>query len=85
VLSAGELLMILDLHRQGLSVSGIARRLDLDRKTLRKYLERGLEPPAYGRRAPRMSSHRQPTLPQARKNAIDIVSGIVEITDTVCA
>ena len=45
--------MILDLHRQGLSVSAIARRLDLDRKTVRKYIERGLEPPTYGPRAPR--------------------------------
>jgi transposase len=45
--------MILDLHRQGLSVSAIARRLDLDRKTVRKYIARGLEPPSYGPRAPR--------------------------------
>jgi transposase len=45
--------MILDLHRQGLSVSAIARRLDLDRKTVRKYIARGLEPPVYGPRAPR--------------------------------
>ena len=45
--------MILELHRQGLSVSAIARRLDLDRKTVRKYIARGLEPPAYGPRAPR--------------------------------
>jgi transposase len=45
--------MILELHRQGLSVSAIARQLDLDRKTVRKYIERGLEPPAYGPRKPR--------------------------------
>ena len=45
--------MILDLHRQGVSVSAIARRAGLDRKTVRKYLERGLEPPAYGPRPPR--------------------------------
>ena len=45
--------MILDLHRQGLSVSVIARRLSLDRKTVRKYIEQGLEPPTYGPRAPR--------------------------------
>ena len=53
VLTAGELFMILDLHRQGLSVSAIARRLDLDRKTVRKYISRGVEPPVYGPRAPR--------------------------------
>jgi len=53
VLTAGELFMILDLHRQGLSVSAIARRLDLDRKTVRKYIARGLEPPLYGPRSPR--------------------------------
>jgi len=31
--------MILYLHRQGLSVSARARRLDLDRKTVPKYVE----------------------------------------------
>nr|WP_211109551.1 IS21 family transposase [Azospirillum tabaci] len=45
--------MILDLHRQGLSVSAIARRTGLDRKTVRKYIERGLEAPVYGPRKPR--------------------------------
>ena len=45
--------MILDLHRQGLSVSAIARRVGIDRKTVRKYIERGLEPPSYGPRKPR--------------------------------
>jgi DNA-binding NarL/FixJ family response regulator len=38
--------MILDLARQGLTVSAIARRTGHDRKTIRKYVERGLEPPA---------------------------------------
>jgi len=42
--------MILDLHRQGLSVSAIARRTGLDRKTIRKYIARGLEAPVYGPR-----------------------------------
>lgn len=45
--------MILDLHREGLSISAIAKRLDLDRKTVRKYIARGLEPPCYGPRDPR--------------------------------
>ena len=49
----GELVVVLDLHRQGLSVSAIARRTGLDRKTVRKYIESGLEPPAYGPRQPR--------------------------------
>jgi transposase len=53
VVNLGELVMILDLHREGLSVSAIARQLELDRKTVRKYIERGLEPPAYGPRKPR--------------------------------
>lgn len=47
--------MILDLHRPGLSVSAIARRAGLDRKTVRRYVERGLEPPTYGPRPPRES------------------------------
>jgi transposase len=45
--------MILDLHRQGVSVSAIARRVGLDRKTVRKYIASGLEPPTYGPRKPR--------------------------------
>ena len=45
--------MILDLHRQGLSVSAIAGQLGIDRKTVRKYLARGLEAPVYGPRQPR--------------------------------
>ena len=53
MVNLGELVMILDLHRQGLTVSAIARQLELDRKTVRKYIERGLEPPAYGPRRPR--------------------------------
>jgi len=53
VVRLGELVMILDLHRQGLGVSAIARRTGLDRKTVRKYIESGLEPPTYGPRQPR--------------------------------
>jgi transposase len=37
VIQLGELVMILDLHRQGLGVSAIARRVGIDRKTVRKY------------------------------------------------
>ena len=53
VVRLGELVMILDLHRQGLSVSAIARRVGTDRKTVRKYIARGLEPPIYQARQPR--------------------------------
>ncbi len=45
--------MILDLHQQGLTVSAISRQTGIDRKTVRKYIERGLEAPAYGPRKPR--------------------------------
>ena len=38
----GELMMILELHRQGLSVTAIARRTVRDPKTVRKYIERGV-------------------------------------------
>lgn len=47
----GELMMILELHRQGLSVTAIARRTGRDPKTVRKYIERGVEAPAYGPRS----------------------------------
>jgi transposase len=53
VVTLGELVMILELHRQGLSISAIARRTGLDRGTIAKYVKRGLEPPSYGPRPPR--------------------------------
>lgn len=46
-------MMILDLHRQGLKVAVIARQVGIDRKTVRKYIARGLEVPTYGPRQPR--------------------------------
>jgi transposase len=53
VVTLGELVMILDLHRQGLSLSAIARRTGMDRSTIAKYVKCGLEPPRYGPRNPR--------------------------------
>ena len=44
---AYEKMMILELHRQGLSIIAIARRTGRDPKTVRKYIECGLEPPAF--------------------------------------
>lgn len=55
MIKLGDLVMILDLARQGLSVSAIARRTGFDRKTVRRHIERGLEPPAYTPRPPRLS------------------------------
>jgi transposase len=49
------LMMILDLHKQGLSVSAIAQRTGLDRKTVRKYIERGAVAPTYSPRPARPS------------------------------
>ena len=46
-------MMILELHREGVPISDIARRTGLDRKTVRKYIARGLEPPVYSPRPPR--------------------------------
>jgi len=59
VIGLGEMVMILDLHRQGLSVSAIARASGADRKTVRKYIERGLETPVYGPRQPRQGAPRR--------------------------
>lgn len=61
----GELMMILELHRQGLKVSAIARQLGVDRKTVRKYIARGLEPPEYGPR-PVQQKSTDPFLPYLR-------------------
>ena len=49
--------MILELHRQGLKVSAIARQLGVDRKTVRRYIARGLEPPTYGPRPRAAEEH----------------------------
>ena len=48
--------MILELHRQGLSVSAIAERTGHDRKTVRKYIRQELAVPAYKARATKPSS-----------------------------
>ena len=45
VVKLEELMMVLELHRQGLTVSAIARQLSMDRKTVRRYIARGLEQP----------------------------------------
>ena len=65
MVNLGELMMILELHRQGLKVSAIARQLGVDRKTVRKYIARGLEPPAYGPR-PVQQKSTDPFLPYLR-------------------
>jgi transposase len=48
-----ELIVILELHQQGMTVSAIARRTGLHRGTVAKYIARGIEPPIYGPRLPR--------------------------------
>jgi transposase len=53
VVTLGEIVLIQDLKRQGLSISAIARKVGLDRKTVRRHLAGGMEPPVYGPRAPR--------------------------------
>jgi transposase len=66
VVNLGEVVMILELHRQGLKVAAIARQLGVDRKTVRKYIARGLEPPTYGPRPPQQKST-APFLPYLRE------------------
>ena len=65
----GEFIMILELHRQGLKVAAIARQLGIDRKTVRKYISRGLEPPTYGPRPHRQKST-DPFLPYLRERLV---------------
>ena len=50
-----RLFMLHELHAQGVSISAIARRTGLDRKTVRRHLAAGIEPPVYGPRAPQGS------------------------------
>ncbi|MGD9885762.1 MAG: IS21 family transposase [Reyranella sp.] len=67
----GELMMILDLHRQGLSITAIARRTGRDPKTVRKYIERGLEPPVYGPRQVGRPNKLAPYLDYLRQRLTD--------------
>ena len=53
VIKLGGLVMILELHRQGVSVSAIARQLGIDRKTVRVHIAKGLAQPTYQARPPR--------------------------------
>jgi transposase len=53
VLKIGELFMLHQLREEGLTISEIARRCGVDRKTVRKYLERSIAVPCYGPRLPR--------------------------------
>ena len=47
VIKLRELVMILELHRQGISLSAIARQLGIDRKTVRTHIAKGLMAPTY--------------------------------------
>ena len=47
MVNLGEAMRILELHREGLTISAIAERTGKDRKTVRKYLRRGLAMPSY--------------------------------------
>jgi transposase len=67
MIQLGELVVILDLHRQGLSISAIARRTGRDPKTVRKYIAQGLEPPAYGPRSVGRPSKLAPYLDYLRE------------------
>ena len=42
--------MLHELHAQGVSISTIARQTGLDRKTVRRHLAAGIQPPVYGPR-----------------------------------
>lgn len=67
MIQLGDLIVILDLRRQGLSISAIARRTGRDPKTVRKYIERGLEPPAYSPRQAGRPSKLAPYLDYLRQ------------------
>jgi transposase len=53
MIKIGEIVMIHDLKRRGLSTSAIARQVGLDRKTVRKHLGASLDVPCYGPRPAR--------------------------------
>ena len=49
VITWERLFMLHELHAQGVSISAIARQTGLDRKTVRRHLAAGIQPPVYGR------------------------------------
>ena len=53
MIKLGELVMILELNRQGVSVSAIARQLGIDRKTVRVHIAKVLAQPSYKARPAR--------------------------------
>lgn len=53
MVNLGEAMRILELHREGLTISAIAERTGKDRKTVRKYIRRGLAVPSYKPRVAR--------------------------------
>jgi transposase len=67
MIQLGDLIVILDLHRQGLAISAIARRTGRDPKTVKKYIELGLEPPAYSPRQAGRPSKLAPYLDYLRE------------------
>ena len=72
VVKLRELVMILELHRQGLTVSAIARELGLDRKTVRRCIVRGLihgDDPCYAAGAPSL------------EHGADVPSGVIHRPD----
>ena len=77
----GELFVIHEPHQEGLSISAIARRTGLDRKTVRKFLKRGLlDHASYPILVHRLtvslfaSSPRSVTLTQLRFTSLAVVS-----------
>ena len=64
-----EWMEIRELHRLGVSQSEIARRLDLDRKTVHKYLR--APPETYGPRAARPATVDIPSLISYRACPVD--------------
>ena len=53
MVNLGEAMGILELHREGLTISAIAERTGKDRKTVRKYIRQGVAVPRYKPRVAR--------------------------------
>jgi transposase len=67
----GEIVMILDLHRQVAGVSAMARRAGLDRKTVSKVIAGCLEPAIYGP-CQRRTTQLQPFEPYLRERLVAV-------------
>lgn len=89
MIKPGEMIMIPDLHRQGLSVSAIARESGFDRMTVRRYIERGSKLSALGHEVKLMPpAYVKPYVKRGKNDAVNAeanLRGGHAVDDALCS